>query len=279
MMRGRRPGGTLGRSPRLRGAPLSRNGTAPVADDWYTTFHTGLAARFWRAAAATMADADAALVARLIEPAGPSATVLDCPCGDGRIAHRLARLGHRVTAVDISADEIEYATALARRDGLAVEHAVGDLRALPVPTGGFDAMVWWGNAFAYTSRADTPATLREARRVLRPGGVLVLETLTVAEAFLPGEFGASSEYAFGGITMRVSNTYRVRESRVDADATFTDADGRVEQRSFAHHVHTTAEVADWLEAAGFSGLELLGPDGIEPFALGDRRLVIRAEAT
>jgi ubiquinone/menaquinone biosynthesis C-methylase UbiE len=257
---------------------MSRNLTAPVADDWYTDFHTGLAAEFWRAAAATMADADARLVARLIEPVGPHATVLDCPCGDGRIAHRLARLGHRVTAVDISADEIEHAAALARRDGLAVEHAVGDLRALPLAGGSVDAMVWWGNAFGYTSRADTPVTLREARRVLRPGGLLVLETLTVAEAFLPGEFGASSEYAFGGITMRVRNTYRVRESRVDAEATFTDADGRVEQRAFAHHVHTTGEVVGLLEAAGFAGIELLGPDATEPFALGDRRLVIRAQA-
>jgi ubiquinone/menaquinone biosynthesis C-methylase UbiE len=249
-----------------------------VADDWYTTFHTGLAAEFWRAAAATMADADAALVARLLEPAGPQATVLDCPCGDGRIAHRLARLGHRVTAVDISADEIEYAVALARRDGLAVEHAVGDLRALPLAGGSVDAMVWWGNAFGYTSRADTPTTVREARRVLRPGGLLVLETLTVAEAFLPGEFGATSEYEFGGITMRVRSTYRVRESRADAEATFTDADGRVEHREFAHHVHTAAEIVDLLEAAGFAHIELLGPDGTEPFALGDRRLVIRAQA-
>ncbi len=70
----------------------------------------------------------------------------------------------------------------------------------------------------------------------------------------------------------------MRESRVDAEATFTDAEGRVEQRSFAHHVHSAAEVVDLLGAAGFSGVELLGPDGIEPFALGDRRLIIRARA-
>ena len=155
MTRGRDTAGTLGRSTRLRGVPLSGNLTARVADDWYTTFHTGLAAAFWRAAAATMADADAALVARLLEPVGPGATILDCPCGDGRIAHRLARLGHRVTAVDISADEIEYAAALAARDGLAVEHAVGDLRALPVATGSVDAIACGATPSA-TRRAPTP---------------------------------------------------------------------------------------------------------------------------
>jgi hypothetical protein len=33
-----------------------------------------------------------------------------------------------------------------------------------------------------------------------------------------------------------------------------------------------------LERAGFGELELLGPDGSAPFALGDRRLVVRARA-
>jgi SAM-dependent methyltransferase len=251
---------------------------AAECGDWFTTFHSGLAAAFWRAAAATMAEADAALVARLLEPVGRGAYVLDCPCGDGRIGHRLARAGYRVVAVDISVDEVRHARAAAAREGLDVAHAVGDLRALPLPAGDVDAMVWWGNAFGYTSRAETPGTIAEARRVLRPHGVLLLETLTVAEAFLPGSFHPSTEYEFGGITMRARNAYRIRESRVDAEATFTDADGRVEHRRFAHHVHTTAELADLLEAAGFGDIELLGPKGNAPFELGDGRLVVRARA-
>jgi hypothetical protein len=36
---------------------------------------------------------------------------------------------------------------------------------------------------------------------------------------------------------------------------------------------TTAEVVDLLEGTGFADIELLGPDGTKPFALGDRRLV------
>ena len=54
-----------------------------VADDWYTTFHTGLAAEFLRAAAATMAESDAALVARLLEPLAPRPTSWTAPAGTG----------------------------------------------------------------------------------------------------------------------------------------------------------------------------------------------------
>src|SRR4051812_44533602 len=56
-----------------------------VPDDWFVGFHQGLAARFWHAAAATMATDDGRLVrARL-----PRGSVLDVPCGDGRIAREL----------------------------------------------------------------------------------------------------------------------------------------------------------------------------------------------
>jgi len=37
-----------------------------VPDDWFVGFHDGLAARFWRSAAAAMADGDAALVRELL---------------------------------------------------------------------------------------------------------------------------------------------------------------------------------------------------------------------
>ena len=45
-----------------RGAERAR-----VPDEWFDGFHHGLAAAFWRAAGATMAEADAALVLKLLE--------------------------------------------------------------------------------------------------------------------------------------------------------------------------------------------------------------------
>ena len=61
-----------------------------VPDDWYVGFHDGLAAEFWRAAGAAMADGDVRVVERLI---GDAERVLDVPCGDGRLTVRLAASG------------------------------------------------------------------------------------------------------------------------------------------------------------------------------------------
>ena len=79
-----------------------------VADDWFVGFHTGLVARFWRAAGATMAEGDARVVAELLD-LPPGASVIDVPCGDGRIALRLAAAGLKVTGIELAAAEVEHA--------------------------------------------------------------------------------------------------------------------------------------------------------------------------
>ena len=252
--------------------------TAPVRvpDDWFVGFHQGLAARFWRAAGAAMLDADLARVLRALD-LPPGATVLDAPCGDGRIALGLARAGYRVTGVDIAPAEVEHARAAAAAEGLGAQFATGDLRALPA-AGPFDAVVSWGNSFGYLTPEDTVRALTGMHRALRRGGRLALESLSVAESWLPGGVAEEAEHAFGDLRMAVVNRYDVLESRVETTATFTDGDGRVERARLAHRVHTSGEVVRMLRAAGFGEVELRGGDGDRPYALGDARLIARAVA-
>jgi len=105
------------------------------------------------------------------------AHVLDAPCGHGRMAVRMAERGLVVTGVDRSAAFLEVARREAASRGVDVELVEGDLRALPVD-GPYDAVVCWFTSFGYFDDAGNLDVLREFRRVLRPGGVLVLETLS-----------------------------------------------------------------------------------------------------
>ena len=251
--------------------------TSRIADDWFVGFHTGLIARFWRAAGATMAEQDAALVERLLG-LPPGASVIDVPCGDGRIALRLAAAGLAVTGIEIAAAEVEHAGRIAAETGVDARFRVGDLRDLPSDAGPADGLVSWGNSFGYLPPRDTVRSLAAMHGLLRPGGRLVLESMTVAESLLPGGIAPHSEIEFGGIRMARANRYNAAESRLETDYVLTGEDGTVERTSAAHHVHTAAEVVRLLEGAGFRDVRLVGGDGTEPYALGDHRMIALASA-
>lgn len=108
----------------------------------------------------------------------PSAgTALDVACGRGRHALWLAAQGFRVTAVDRDGKALDGLGEAARRRGLwEVVTAVLDLesRGSVLPADAFDVVV----AVHYLHRALFPRLID----ALRPGGVLVYETFTTAQA-------------------------------------------------------------------------------------------------
>lgn len=93
--------------------------------------------------------------------------VVDVGCGGGRAVGELARLGARAIGVDRDPEMV--AAAAARWP--AGEFHVGDVTALPLP----DASVTGYRADKVLHVVEDPAAaLAEARRVLRPGGRVVL---------------------------------------------------------------------------------------------------------
>jgi SAM-dependent methyltransferase len=93
----------------------------------------------------------------------------DLGCGPGQVARYLHERGVEVCGVDLSPGMVEQA----RRLNPSIEFRRGDLMALDVPDG-----AWTGVAAFYsiihTPRSDVIRALREIRRVLRPGGLLLL---------------------------------------------------------------------------------------------------------
>jgi SAM-dependent methyltransferase len=107
-----------------------------------------------------------AQLVRLVSRLGP---ICDLGCGPGQIARYLHRLGADVLGVDLSPGMVAEATRLNPQ----IPFHQGDMRALPFPD-----RSWGGIAAFYTIIHIPPAevvqVLAELRRVLRPGGVILL---------------------------------------------------------------------------------------------------------
>ena len=97
--------------------------------------------------------------------------VLEFGCGEGVITTQLARLGARVTAVDISPELIACAARRAELDGVRdrIEFRVGDITQSPLETNRFDVLV----CHAVIHHVD-PQMIRPLLASLKPGGLAVL---------------------------------------------------------------------------------------------------------
>lgn len=100
--------------------------------------------------------------------AGPGASVLDAGCGTGRVAARLAELGHEVVGVDVDAAMVD----VARERHPALSWHVADLAALALGRV-FDAVVAAGNVVPLAGAGRVEALALGLARHARPGGVVV----------------------------------------------------------------------------------------------------------
>jgi ubiquinone/menaquinone biosynthesis C-methylase UbiE len=107
---------------------------------------------------------------------GPGSAVLDAACGIGTQALGLAQLGYNVTASDLSPVAVTRARSEAEARGLGIAFAVADVRRLSsVFDRRFAAVVVCDNAIPHLlSDEEIGAAFAECRRVLEPGGVLLV---------------------------------------------------------------------------------------------------------
>jgi SAM-dependent methyltransferase len=116
--------------------------------------------------------------ARPAPPAGPALRVLDVGCGDGTIAALASERLPDSTVVAL--DWAAGAVAGARRRGLAGVRASVDDAGLPFRPHAFDVVLM---SEVVEHLVDPDLALAEARRVLVPGGVLLLSTPNLAAWF------------------------------------------------------------------------------------------------
>jgi 2-polyprenyl-3-methyl-5-hydroxy-6-metoxy-1,4-benzoquinol methylase len=98
--------------------------------------------------------------------------ILDFGCGDGEISTQLAKLGAKVTALDISPELVELTKKRAELDEVKnrIEFIAGDIAELPLPKNKFDYVV----CYAVIHHVDINETLPQLYSSLKPGGSVIM---------------------------------------------------------------------------------------------------------
>ena len=132
---------------------------AETYDDWYKTPKGMLVDRI-----------EKEVIYEFLKPQ-PGMKILDIGCGTGNLSLELAKLGAEVTGVDISEAMLVKAREKAKKENLDIEFYCADVHNLPFDDETFDAVV---SLSALEFVPDLSEALKEAYRVLKPGGRLVI---------------------------------------------------------------------------------------------------------
>jgi SAM-dependent methyltransferase len=121
--------------------------------------------------------------ARLLPDDMTGMTAIELGCGTGYVSAWMARRGATVTAIDNSEQQLATARRLAGEHGLDITWLHGDAEDVPCPDASFDHAV---SEYGAAIWCDPHVWVREAHRLLRPGGTLAfLGTHPLALACTP----------------------------------------------------------------------------------------------
>ena len=123
--------------------------------------------------------------------------IVDVGCGDGSATALVTKLDARNTVIGV--DWSANALSQARARGLLVVQGGVDTAGLPLPDGCADVVIM---SELIEHLVDTDAAIDEARRVLRPGGVLLLSTPNLAAWFNRGLVGLGIQPVFSEVSLR-----------------------------------------------------------------------------
>jgi ubiquinone/menaquinone biosynthesis C-methylase UbiE len=208
----------------------------------------------------------------------PGAEVLDCPTGFGRHALALAAAGYRVTGLDRSPSLLAEAE---RQRGAAEwpRFVHGDYRELPFEAASFDAALNLFSSLGYLGRDGDVGVLRELRRVLRPGGTLIIETAhrdRFAHFSTPAARRTWDRLPDGSLYLE-ERTPNWADGTIETYRLIVSPDNERVERPYVLHVYSATEWVQMLREAGFADADAFGAwDGVTPITPNAWRLVLRA---
>jgi ubiquinone/menaquinone biosynthesis C-methylase UbiE len=170
----------------------------------------------------------------------PPARVLDVGGGPGTHARWLVEDGYAVHLVDPIPRHVEQA----RATGASVE--LGDARNLAADSESYDVVLMLGPLYHLPERADRDRALAEARRVLKPGGLLAVAGINRYASLF--EHAAYAHLHKESMKESIGNILATQIH--DGKKAFTTA-----------YFHTGGQLRGEVAAAGFVDAEVFGIEG------------------
>ena len=198
--------------------------------------------------------------------------ILDVPCGIGRHATRLAKMGYRTLGLDLSPAYVRRAQELARQEGVAdrATYRVGDMRDLaasvPEDERLFDVALNLWTSLGYYGEETDLEVLRGYRGLVRPGGLMVLSI--VNRDWVVRHFDPQGYEAFGDLV-------HIEDRHLDLDASWMrnrwrffrkkgeDLEG-IATIALEHRIYGLHELRSLFERAGWKVEGTFGGFGMEP---------------
>jgi ubiquinone/menaquinone biosynthesis C-methylase UbiE len=168
--------------------------------------------------------------------------ILEVGCGSAMCSRWLVGQGARVVASDISAGMLRHARDGGARTGVAVPLVQADAQQLPFRDASFDIAFTAFGAVPFV--ADSAAVMREAARILRPGGRWVFATTHPIRWAFPDDPGPDG--------LRATMPYWDRTPYVEFAADRTP--------TYVEHHRTLGDRVREIAAAGFRLVDLAEPE-------------------
>lgn len=188
------------------------------------------------------------LVSRALPPA--PARVADVAGGTGPYAIWLAEMGYQVSLLDLAPSHVAQAQEKADAARVVMDCVEGDARALPWADITFDVVLVMGALYHLQDRDDRLACLREAHRVLKPGGALVASYISRWASLFDGyRYGFVADGRFAAILDEDLSSGR-HENAFGHPLWFTSS-----------YFHTPDEIREELASVEVEGIQVLPVEG------------------
>lgn len=187
--------------------------------------------------------------------------VLDVCCGQGRHSFEFYKRGYtNMCGLDRSSYLIAKARQKAKLTDVPIKFKEGDARKLPFKENSFDIVMILGNSFGYfESMADDLAVLHQIRRVLKPGGKLLLD---VADGnFLKTNFKARSwEWINKSLFVCRERTLSASGKKLISREVVTQTNkGVIADQFYSENLYTTDDLTNLLQLSGFQNIVFASP--------------------